>query len=114
VSSNTSLNFFFVVLKKMVKLIKIILFITVNIFTTLNLYANPSDFDFWINDFKKLAKAEGISKNTINDALETVRFLPKVLEYDRFQPEFYEDTKTYIKKRSSNDKIKNGLNLYKK
>ena len=27
-----------------------------------------------------------------------VRFLPKVIEYDRYQPEFYEDTFTYIKK----------------
>ena len=24
--------------------------------------------------------------------------LPKVIEYDRYQPEFYEDTFTYIKK----------------
>ena len=28
-------------------------------------------------------------------------FIPKVIEYDRYQPEFYEDTFTYIKKRSS-------------
>ena len=42
------------------------------------------------------------------------RFLPKVLEYDRYQPEFYEDTFTYIKKRSSNRKLKEGLKLYKK
>ena len=25
-------------------------------------------------------------------------FLPKVIEYDNYQPEFYEDTFTYIKK----------------
>ena len=41
-------------------------------------------------------------------------FIPKVIEYDRYQPEFYEDTFTYIKKRSSNNKIKQGLKLYKK
>ena len=41
-------------------------------------------------------------------------FLPKVIEYDRFQPEFYEDTFTYIKKRSSKSKVKEGLKLYKK
>ena len=35
-----------------------------------------------------------------------VKFLPKVIEYDRFQPEFYEDTKTYIGKRTS--KVKKG------
>ena len=39
-------------------------------------------------------------------------FLPKVIEYDRFQPEFYEDTKTYINKRVTKSKIKKGLTLY--
>ena len=33
------------------------------------------------------------------------RFLPKVIEYDRFQPEFYEDTFTYIKKEQINQKL---------
>ena len=35
-----------------------------------------------------------------------VSFLPKVIKYDRFQPEFYENTKTYIGKRTSNKKLK--------
>ena len=46
----------------------------------------------------------------MNDA----KFLPKVIEYDRYQPEFYEDTKTYVRKRTSNDKVKKGLSLYNK
>jgi len=41
-------------------------------------------------------------------------FLPKVIKYDRYQPEFYEDTKTYIEKRVTKTKIKKGLDLYKK
>ena len=45
-----------------------------------------------------------MSENTINDTLENIRFLPKVIEYDRYQPEFYEDTHTYINKRTSNKK----------
>ena len=32
----------------------------------------------------------------------------------RYQPEFYEDTFTYIKKRTSKIKLKQGLTLYKK
>ena len=43
-----------------------------------------------------------------------VKFLPKVIEYDRYQPEFYEDTFTYIKKRTNFKKVKKGLILYKK
>ena len=42
-----------------------------------------------------------------------VKFLPKVIEYDRYQPEFYEDTKTYVSKRSSKKKVKKGINFYK-
>ncbi len=37
--------------------------------------------------------------------MANVKFLPKVIEYDRFQPEFYEDTITYITKRSSKKKL---------
>ena len=44
--------------------------------------------------------------------MSKAKFLPKVIEYDRYQPEFYEDTFTYIKKRSSKRKIKEGLKLY--
>ena len=45
--------------------------------------------------------------------MKNVKFLPKVLEYDRFQPEFYEDTKTYVGKRTSNQKLKKGLKYYR-
>jgi len=45
--------------------------------------------------------------------MSKVRFLPKVIEYDRYQPEFYEDTKTYITKRSSKKKLDKGVNFYK-
>ena len=44
--------------------------------------------------------------------MSNVKFLPKVLEYDRYQPEFYEDTITYITKRTSKNKIKSGIDLY--
>ena len=46
-------------------------------------------------------------------AMSDVIFLPKVIKYDRFQPEFYEDTKTYIDKRTSNLKVNKGIKLYK-
>ena len=76
--------------------------------------ANTSDFNIWIKNFKVLAIKKGISQNIVNKIMSEARFLPKVLEYDRYQPEFYEDTHTYIKKRSSKNKIKQGLKLYEK
>ena len=44
--------------------------------------------------------------------MSEAKFLPKVIEYDRYQPEFYEDTFTYIKKEPQK-KVKEGLKLYK-
>jgi membrane-bound lytic murein transglycosylase B len=71
------------------------------------------DFSKWLKDFQTRAIDDGISINVVKDVMSNARFLPKVIEYDRFQPEFYEDTFTYIKKRSSNRKIKDGLKLYR-
>ena len=83
------------------------------IFTFTNLEANQ-DFELWLLEFKKTAVKNGISQKTVNDVMKDAKFLSKVIEYDRYQPEFYEDTKTYVRKRTSNDKVKKGLSLYKK
>ena len=72
------------------------------------------DFDGWLKNFQKRAINSGISEKVVKDIMSEAKFLPKVIEYDRYQPEFYEDTFTYIKKRSSNRKIKEGIRLYKK
>ena len=84
------------------------------IFISLNsiCYAD-NGFNDWVNSFKKEAHAEGISLKTVNSIMDKAVYLPKVIEYDRYQPEFYEDTKTYINKRVTNSKIKNGISLYK-
>ena len=83
------------------------------IFTFTNLEANQ-EFELWLLDFKKTAVKNGISEKTVNDVMKDAKFLSKVIEYDRYQPEFYEDTKTYVRKRTSTDKVKKGLSLYKK
>ena len=71
------------------------------------------DFKKWKKNFKIVASKNGISEKTFNMTMQNVKFLPKVIEYDRFQPEFYEDTKTYITKRTSDKKLKKGLDFYK-
>ena len=98
----------------MVKLLIKLIFTLYLILLNIELAANEAGFKIWLDDFKKIALAEGISKTTINENLQDVRFLPKVIEYDRYQPEFYEDTATYINKRANNKKVKNGLLLYSK
>jgi len=96
----------------MSKIIKLILLI--NIFCSSNINAYENDFNIWLSNFKLKAVKSGISKNVVNDVLSNAKFLPKVIEYDRYQPEFYEDTFTYIKKRTSKRKLNDGLKLYKK
>ena len=99
------------IIKKMFKII--ILSIFINLLASLNVLAN-NDFNLWLNEFKIKAINSGISKKVVDQIMSEAKYLPKVIEYDRYQPEFYEDTFTYIKKRSSNKKIKQGLKLYKK
>ena len=96
------------------KMFRILFFsIYINVFLASNVLANNA-FNLWIEEFKIKAVNSGISETVVDQIMSEAKFLPKVIEYDRYQPEFYEDTYTYIKKRSSKGKIKQGLKLYKK
>ena len=88
----------------------IILFL---IFTNVAFSTNDMSFDKWLKNFKIHALKNNISESTFDMAMSDVVYLPNVIKYDRFQPEFYEDTKTYISKRSSDQKVKQGTKLYK-
>jgi membrane-bound lytic murein transglycosylase B len=95
------------------KIIRLVLTLIIfSICSTTN--ANEESFVSWLKDFKTYALKHNISESTFDKAMSNVVFLPKVIKYDRFQPEFYEDTKTYISKRTSKQKVKKGLNLYLK
>ena len=94
---------------------KINFLILVYIILFSNLFAEENlEFLKWKKDFKSLALSKNISEKTINKVMFNVKFLPKVIEYDRYQPEFYEDTKTYISKRTSKKKVESGIDFYKK
>ena len=96
------------IVRKMIKLfLNLIIFY---IFVTPSIAAE--DFNKWSEKFQSRAINSGISESVVTDIMSKAKFLPKVIEYDRYQPEFYEDTFTYIKKRSSKRKIKEGLKLY--
>ena len=97
----------------MLKIVKSLFFLIVFILNT-NILKADTNFQLWLNDFKTKAIAQGVSKQTVEVALQNAKFLPKVIEYDRYQPEFYEDTFTYIKKRANKDRTKKGVMLYKR
>jgi membrane-bound lytic murein transglycosylase B len=62
---------------------------------------NATNFQNWLADYKKYALSEGISEETLDLTFKNVKYLKKVIGFDRKQPEFYEDTLTYVNKRAS-------------
>ena len=94
---------------KKIKIYVFFLFISINF----NVYANDSEFNEWKKNFKLIALEKGVSLKIIETTIDKSTFLKNVIKYDRYQPEFYEDTKTYISKRANNKKVNSGLKIYK-
>ena len=94
------------------KKINFILFFLV-IFTLSTSVVHSESFEEWKIKFSKYALSQGVSESTLYLIIKDLKFLPKVIEYDRYQPEFYEDTSTYISKRANNKKVNIGLKTYK-
>ncbi len=95
------------------KLIKYFIFFF--LFLINNLFADINkDFEIWKVNFKKIALKNKISEETFDMVMSNTKFLSDVIKYDRFQPEFYEDTKTYISKRASSNKVELGKKFYQK
>ena len=94
------------------KLIKYILIIFIISFTS-SFSNDQINFQKWKKNFKKIALKNDISETTFDIVMAKVKFLPDVIKYDRYQPEFYEDTKTYISKRTSKKKVSKGIDFYK-
>ena len=92
---------FFIVLK----------FLFVN---SLTLASANENFESWLISYKKFALKSGISQNTINIAFQNVKFLDNVIKFDRKQPEFYEDTITYVNKRATKSRAQIAKKLLKK
>ncbi len=93
---------------KLINFLIIFLFLSIK----LSFAYDVNDFENWKLDLKKIALKNNISENTFDLVMSNVKYLPKVIEYDRFQPEFYEDTKTYITKRTSQKKQNKGIIFY--
>ncbi len=73
-----------------------------------------TDFKLWLESYKKSALKKGISQGTIDVAFKNVKFLDKVIKYDRKQPEFFEDTKTYVSKRANLLRVAGAKKILKK
>ena len=96
---------------------KILVFFLLLQILAVNFSANANaevNFETWLLSYKKFALKKGVSQKTIDDAFKNVKFLEQVIRYDRKQPEFYEDTITYVDKRANISRAKIAKKLFKK
>ena len=88
----------------MYKIIKTTILVLLLKFFVVNLAfsSNPDEtFAQWLEGFKINALENGITQKTIDVAFKNVTYLEQVIKYDRKQPEFFEDTLTYVNKRAN-------------
>ncbi len=69
---------------------------------------NPVPFDQWLEQFKAEALSQGISQSILDTTFEGIELNPKVIVFDRRQPEFTQTSDQYIKIRVSEIRIRNG------
>jgi len=96
------------------KIITLLFLFKVLIFNSVFAATSNTDFETWLTSYKKIALKKGISQKTIDVAFKNVKFLEQVIKYDRKQPEFFEDTVTYVSKRATDSKAKKAEELLKK
>ena len=96
------------------KIITLLFLFKVLIFNSVFAVTLDTDFETWLTSYKKNALKKGISQKTIDVAFKNVKFLEQVIKYDRKQPEFFEDTVTYVSKRATDSKAKKAEKLLKK
>ena len=94
---------------------KHVLFSICLIFLLLNLTVeakSEDNFDDWLTNYKQYALKNNISQVTIDKAFKNVKFIEQVIKYDRKQPEFFEDTITYVNKRANSARSKKAKKLF--
>ncbi len=65
-------------------------------------------FDRWVAEFGATARAAGITDATLHTAFDSVRYLPRVIEADRAQPEFTRTVWDYLDSAVSVQRIARG------
>jgi membrane-bound lytic murein transglycosylase B len=68
-------------------------------------------FKKWLAAFKQEAIAEGVSKQTVNEALKKAKLIPQVIALDRAQPEFITTYSEYMDKRVTPSVVEKGREL---
>ncbi len=71
------------------------------------------DFSSWLDELRQEARAKGISKATIHEALDNLKPIPRVIELDKKQPEFTQTFWRYLDARVTENRIERGRALLK-
>ncbi|MDW5378739.1 lytic murein transglycosylase [Halomonas sp. HP20-15] len=66
------------------------------------------DFAAWVADFRRQALGEGINAVTLAAAFDDVRYLPRIIELDRAQPEFTRQVWDYLDTAVSAARVEQG------
>ena len=87
------------------------LYFTILVFfiVTTNLLSNELDYPVWLEKFKIRAEKNGISKKTIDETLNQVKIIPRVVELDRNQPEFRLTLSQYLNNVVSKKRTQKGI-----
>jgi membrane-bound lytic murein transglycosylase B len=71
-------------------------------------YADQQSFEIWLEDIKAEAARKGLASETVTEALARARYVDRVLELDRRQPELTQTFWRYIDARITAERIANG------
>ncbi|MFB9869084.1 lytic murein transglycosylase [Vreelandella sulfidaeris] len=69
---------------------------------------STASFQQWLGDFRQYAAGQGISEATLSNALDGVRYRERVIELDRYQPEFVRSIWEYLDTAVSSTRISTG------
>ncbi|MGB4057171.1 MAG: lytic murein transglycosylase [Alphaproteobacteria bacterium] len=75
--------------------------------------AYAGDFSAWLAALRREAAGKGISQETVDTALSDVKFLPRVIELDRKQPEGTMSFAKYRQRVLPDSRINEGRRLYR-
>ena len=93
---------------------KIILFIVMCLISVPSYAATEAGYASWVKEFKSKARAEGVSQKTLDAAFAETKFLPRVIELDRKQPESKMTFAQYKERIVSAQRINQGRHEFQK
>ncbi|MFG6666908.1 lytic murein transglycosylase [Halomonas sp. HNIBRBA4712] len=67
-----------------------------------------ASFNQWLGEFRRYAASQGISEATLSQAVDGLRYRERVIELDRYQPEFVRPIWEYLDSAVSDARVRNG------